>query len=308
MIKHIILALTMLASSAFATEKIVIANAQGPQQTMTPQFLRIVDEANAIQSQYQFITEFKQGAFESIAIKHMLADPQRRLGTITNAFVESMDRGFVKEDSIVPVFSFGDVCWIIISTGATAGQGLGGLAKGRSTEIISGGPGPGTATHLTALEVGKRYNLPVKYIPFKGNYEAFINMVGDDQGVNFISERAANYFQFRERNSKLTPLAASCSRRHPQLPNVPTLAEQGIEAPYVWNFLIASSEMNADRRKEIEDIFTRATQQVGKDTTLLLSDMQSPIFFGIKSADHYRASIDYIKRARKKWQSVIRAN
>jgi tripartite-type tricarboxylate transporter receptor subunit TctC len=309
MIKHMIAVVALVATSAFATEKIVIANAQGPQQSMTPQFLRIVEEANAMQTRYQFVTDFKPGGFESIAIRHMLEDPQRRLGTITNSVMEAMNRGFVNERDIVPVFSFGDSCWTIITRGGTQGQGLSSLAKDNSVkDLTGGGPAPGGAAHLTALEIGQRYNLPVRYIVYKSNAEALVNMVGDEKSVNIVLERARNYMQFRDRSPGINALAVSCPQRHALLPTVPTLAEQGIDAPYIWNFLVASAEMSTDRRKDIEDIFTQATRRVGRETTQELSDMQSPVFSGVKSSDHYRASIDRLKRARAKWSSAIKAN
>lgn len=310
--KKIILAAIVMAgliSTAYSQEKIVIANAQGPQQSMTPQFMRIVEEANAMQNRYQFVTEFKPGGFESIAIKHMLEDPQRRLGTITNAVMEGMDRGFVNERDIVPVFSFGDSCWTIITRGGTQGQGLSSLAKDSNVkDLTGGGPAPGGAAHLTALEIGQKYNLPVRYIVYKSNAEALVNMVGDEKSVNIVLERARNYMQFRDRSPGINALAVSCPNRHALLPTVPTLAEQGIDAPYIWNFLVASAEMSAGRRKEIEDIFTQATRRVGREVTQELSDMQSPIFSGVKTADHYRASLDRLKRARSKWAAAIRAN
>ena len=310
--KKIILAAIVAAgliSTAYSQEKIVIANAQGPQQSMTPQFMRIVEQANAMQARYQFVTDFKPGGFESIAIRHMLEDPQRRLGTITNAVMEGMDRGFVNERDIVPVFSFGDSCWTIITRGGTQGQGLVSLSKDNSVkDLTGGGPAPGGAAHLTALEIGQKYNLPVRYVVYKSNAEALVNMVGDEKSVNIVLERARNYMQFRDRSPGINALAVSCPHRHALLPTVPTLAEQGIDAPYIWNFLVASAEMSAGRRKEIEDIFTQATRQVGREVTQELSDMQSPIFSGVKSADHYRVSLDRLKRARSKWAAAIRAN
>ena len=298
-----------LITSAYSQEKIVIANAQGPQQSMTPQFLRIVEEANTMQTRYQFVTEFKPGGFESIAIKNMLEDPQRRLGTITNAVMEAMDRGFVNERDIVPVFSFGDSCWTIIVRGGTQNQGLASLAKDKAVkDLTGGGPAPGGAAHLTALEIGQKYNLPVRYVVYKSNAEALVNMVGDEKSVNIVVERAKNFVQFRERSTGIHALAVSCPHRHALLPTVPTLSEQGIDAPYIWNFLVASAEMSLDRRRDIEDIFAQATRRVGRETTQELSDMQSPIFSGVKSLDHYRASIDWLKRARAKWSLAIKSN
>lgn len=300
---------TILSVNAVAAEKILISNAQGPQQSMTPQFLRIIERANANQNLYQFVVEFKQGGYESIAVKHMLEDPRNRLATITNSVVEGIDRGFVQEQDITPVFSFGDSCWTVITSIGKDGQGLASIANDpRVREITGGGPAPGGAAHLTALEVATKYKLPVRYILYKSNIEALVNMVGDENSVNFVVERAQNYTQFREKSSRVNALAVSCPTRHPRIPNVKTLAEQGIDAPYIWNFLVASSKMPVDKRRAIEDIITRATRDIGAETLFELSDIQSPIFRGVTTEDHYNQSLTKLKKARKKWETQIKSN
>ena len=52
--------------AAHAQEKITIANAQGPTQSMTAQFMRVVEEANKLQNKYQFVFEFKPGGHVDI--------------------------------------------------------------------------------------------------------------------------------------------------------------------------------------------------------------------------------------------------
>lgn len=301
-------AMAVSAVAAHANpEKITIMNAQGPQQGMTAQYMRIVEEANAIQNEFQFVTDFRQGAFESIAVKAMQQEPKNRLATITNSVVEGMSRGFVDESAITPVFSFGDSCWAVISTLGEHGRGIASIGK-NAKEITGGGPAPGGAAHITALEIGSKQNLPVRYILYKSNIEALVNMIGDEKSVNLVLERAHSYLQMQDKNPNVKALAVSCPHRIAVLPNVPTLQEQGIKAPYIWNFLIASKEMPIERRQKIERIFIQATKNVGREKIVQLSDVVSPIWLGTSSADHYTQSIAQLKQARQRWESQINAN
>ncbi len=307
--KKLLVSITLAVSAICAhasPEKITIMNAQGPQQGMTPQYMRIVEEANAIQSEFQFVTEFRQGAFESIAVKAMLQEPKNRLATITNSVVEGMSRGLVDEAAVAPVFSFGDSCWAVISTLGEHGQGISSISKG-AKEITGGGPAPGGAAHITALEIGAKQNIPARYIVYKSNLEALVNMIGDEKSVNIVLERAHNYLQLKDKNPNVKALAVSCPHRIAILPGVATLQEQGVKAPYIWNFLIASKDMPVERRQKIERIFIQATKNVGREKIVQLSDVVSPIWLGTSSADHYNQSIAQLKQARQRWESQINA-
>jgi tripartite-type tricarboxylate transporter receptor subunit TctC len=309
--KQMLLAVVFVSAAlaSHAQEKIVIANAQGPTQSMTAQFMRVVEEANRTQNKYNFVFEFKPGGFESIAVRSMSQHPNNTLATITNSVFEAIDRKLIKESDMVPVFSFGDSCWTVVSTLSTDTAGINGIKLQGADEITGGGPAPGGAAHITALIAGDKAGVPVRYILFRSNLDALTTMVADrGTTVNFVLERANNYAQLKERLPAMNALAMSCPIRHSLLPNVKTLKEQNVDAPYIWNFLIADPRMEVTRRSEIEQIFIAATRSVGKEEIFRLSDMVSPIFSGVKTVDHYRTSVDHLKRARAKWAAEIKSN
>lgn len=310
--KQILLAVVLAAAAtahAHAQEKIVIANAQGPTQSMTAQFMRVVQEANQIQNKYNFVFEFKTGGFESIAVRSMARSHNNTLATITNSVFEAIDRELIKESDMVPVFSFGDSCWTVVSTLSTDTAGISGIKTWGATEITGGGPAPGGAAHITALIAGDKAGVPVRYILFRSNFDALTTMVTDrGTTVNFVLEKANNYAQLKERLPAMNALAMSCPTRHPLLPDVETLKEQNVDAPYIWNFLMADPRMEVTRRNEIEQIFSAATRSVGKEEIFRLSDMVSPIFSGVKTTDHYRNSIYHLKQERDRWSTEIKSN
>lgn len=289
---------------AFARETIVILNPQGPTHSGTPQLKALIEESNKIQDRYTFMTEFKTGAFEAIALKELALSPQTRLSTMTNASIEAVDRGLINEDDFVPVFSQGDSCWAVIGI-VNSNNGLDSFKSVK--EIVAGGPAIGGATHLAALEIGRRYSIPVRYIVYKSNFDAFVDMAGG-HGVNFILERVHNYEGFKDKNKNLQMLAMSCPVRHPNAPSVKTLTEYGINSPFIWQQLVASKNTNPAQVTEFRSIFTQATKNIGLAQIQQLSDQTPPMFNNVDSATHYHQSFAKLKSYREKYKNEINSS
>jgi tripartite-type tricarboxylate transporter receptor subunit TctC len=302
--KIIILLLLSLSAHVYAKETIVILNPQGPSHSGTPQLMAVVDEANKQQNKYQFIIEFKPGGFESIALRELAGAPQTKISTMTNAAIEGIDRGLTNESDLVPVFSQGDSCWAVIGV---TDKNLGLESFRSNKELVVGGPAIGGATHLAALEIGNRYKIPVRYIVYKSNYDAFINMASDSS-INFIFERVKNYESFKDKNKNMHILAMSCPVRHPLVPGIKTLREYGINTPYIWQQIVANKNINEDRRKEFEIIFTNATKKIGLAKIQELSDQTPPIFNNVDSQTHYYQSLIQLKAYRAKFRNSIEAS
>jgi hypothetical protein len=298
--------LAIMVSSVYGQETILVVNAQGPSQSMTPQIMRIVEDANRIQNKYKFILEFKPGGFESIGLKSMLEDPTRRIATITNATIESFDRGFVNPDDIVPVFSHGDACWAVITNFGDPNKGLAGIKTSGVKELVAGGPALGGATHLLALQLGKKYNIPVRYIVYRSNFDALVNMTADNNSINFIVERFVNYEQFVAKNPRLTVLGMACPVRNPDHPEIKTVLEQGIDSPYIFQFTVASKQMPEQKRKDIEEIFAQVTKNIGKNDMFKISDYMSPVFYNQNSRLHYEQSITRLRALRHIYAKEIK--
>jgi tripartite-type tricarboxylate transporter receptor subunit TctC len=302
--KALVLVVLSLASFfAASKEMITVLNPQGPTHSGTPQLMAVIDEANKSQNKYQFQIEFKVGAFESIALRELNDFPQTKLSTMTNASYEAISRGLITESDLVPVFSQGDSCWAVIGVTGT-NNGLDSIKS--VTEIVAGGPAIGGALHLAALEIGRRYNIPVRKIVFKSSYDALVNMAANN-GVNFTLERVKNYESFKDKNKDMHMLAMSCPVRHPQAPALKTLIEYGIDTPFVWQQLVASKNMNPSKVQEFNDIFSSATLAIGAKRIQELSDQTPPIFNNVSSATHYRQSLDKLKSYREKFKKEIEA-
>jgi len=304
MIKKIGCWLIMLAmcSSVSAREIITVYSPYSPGHAGTAATRKVFDVAKANQNKYQFVLEFKAGAQGVLALKEIENNPSYRLAIIFAAFVDNVEKKLVNESDYIPVHSLGDACWAVVSLDGDTRQGVASLSSAR--EIIVGSVGFGNATHLTALQIGSRYNVPVRFVPFKSNYDSMMAMVGG-HGITFNLERVSVIEQFREKNPNLKILGMSCPIRHSVAPGVKTLREQGIVAPYVFNTIVAHQQMSRDRARELGTILDQATLAVGADEIRRLSDFRPGVFDKMSAEDFYRSRIATIKQLRQQHRQAI---
>ena len=280
-------------TTAWAEETIRIISPYSPSHSATPAMRKIVDTANASQSTYNFIIEFKPGGNQVIAVKSI--DPSSSLAVIAPAFVENVDSGQLKESDYVPVYALGDARWAVITNKPLDHQ----------KEFTVGGVGFGNATHLTSLALGEKYKFKPTYIVFKSNFDGLVNMTGNN-GIEMVIDRYESYESMVTQNSKLRVSAASCPTRLPQAPNVPTLKELKINAPYIFNIIVAHKDMNNARRTAIGKILDEATLKVGQEEIYKLSAVRPPIFDGVDAESFYKTSVSTVKKLSAKYQSEIK--
>ena len=281
----------VMASIVNAAEVIKIYSPYSPGHSGTPALFRIVDEANSSQIIYKFVVEFKPGGNQIIAVK-LLDD--HSLAIIAPAFVENIESGKLKQSDYVPVHALGDACWAVITNKPLKG----------SNEVVAGGVGIGNAAHLTALAFGEKYKFDVRYIVFKSNNDALINMAGNN-GIEFVIDKYESYESLKTKNTKLTAIAASCPKRLPQAPNVKTLKELGIDAPYIFNITVAHKDMPFARRIAISNILNFATLKVGESEIFKLSAIKPPVFNNITVDEFYNNSINTVRTMQQRYKSFI---
>jgi tripartite-type tricarboxylate transporter receptor subunit TctC len=288
--------------ASHAAETITIVSPYSPSHSATPATARIIKEANTLQDVFEFVLEFRPGGSQVIAVKHMDAAPQNRLAIIAPAYVENTSNGKLNRADYVPVHALGDACWAVISNRGNADAGIASL--GNELELVVGGVGIGNATHLTSLLAGARYGFQVKYVVFKSNNDALVNMAGDN-GVNFVIDQIANYTTFKTQNANLQVLAASCPKRLAGMPNVKTLKEQGIDAPYIFNITIANLAMPVAKRNHISKILDAATVNIGEAEINKLSGVSPPMFAKISTDQFYANSIHSVETLLSKFNAQL---
>lgn len=282
------LSIALLCSSAFASETVKIYSPYSATHSGTPAMFRIIDEANKSQNIYKFVLEFKPGGNQIIAVKSM---DENSLAIVAPAFVENVASGKLDENDYIPIHALGDACWTVITNGSIKGI----------KEVTVGGVGFGNAAHLTSLALGEKYGFEVRYIVFKSNNDALVNMAGNN-GVIMVIDRYEAYESMKTKNPNLQAFAASCPTRLPQAPTLKTLKEQGIIAPYVFNITIAHKSMAPAKRKVIEIILNDAQNKIGSEEIFKISGMKIPAESHVV---FYNKSIETVRKLQNKYRTEI---
>ena len=99
--------------------------------------------------------------------------------------------------------------------------------------------GIGSTQHIGGEAFGLATNTKSIHIPYKGSAQAHIDIIGGEVDMMFDSTSSA---MGQIRAGKFRPLAVTSARRSAELPDVPTLAEQGITGADVstWYGLFAT--------------------------------------------------------------------
>jgi hypothetical protein len=277
----------LLSTVVTAQETVRIYSPYSATHSGTPAMYRIIEEANKSQNIYKFILEFKPGGNQIIALKAM---DENSLGIIAPAFVENVNKGAIKEEYI-PIHTIGDACWVVITNGSIKGI----------KELTVGGVGFGNSAHLTGLSMGEKYGFAVRYIVFKSNNDALVNMAGNN-GVTMVVDRWEAYEAMKTKNPNLEAFAASCPTRLPQAPKLKTLAEMGIRAPYVFNITVAPKSMDFVKRRVIGIILNDAQNKVGADEIFKISGMKIP---KESPEQFYTKSINTVRTLQDKYRKEI---
>lgn len=89
--------------------------------------------------------------------------------------------------------------------------------------------GTGSSTHLASAIMGKRLGFEVTQVPYKGEGPAVVGLSGNEG--DFALGLMVAFRPFVE-DSRLRILGVAASERDPNLPEVPTLKEQGVPFEY----------------------------------------------------------------------------
>ncbi len=112
------------------------------------------------------------------------------------------------------------------------------LAKAQPGTLNYGSPGVGTPHHLSMALVETEAGIELTHVPYKGSAGAVQDLLGGQIGYMFLPVHvSAQYI----RAGKLKALAVGSPKRLPQLPDTPTLIEQGLTGADVdmWYGLFA---------------------------------------------------------------------
>ena len=229
------------------------------------QVARILSVPLGQQLGQSIIVENKGGASGSIGTAFVAAAPADgyTFGVVfdTHGVNPSLIPGmsFDTRKDLVPVSLIGTSAMVLATfSGSEYKTFADVVAAAKAKKNVSYGTiGSGSLGHLAMALLGKSGNVDWQHVPYKGGgplmTDAVAGHVPLSIGSVFVTKPHID-------NGRLRPLAVTTSKRSPDLPNVPTLAESGFagfDAP-AWWAIIAPAKTPPDVLKRMNEEINKA--------------------------------------------------
>ena len=123
---------------------------------------------------------------------------------------------------------------------ATTLQDFIARAKAGREQLAFGNYGYGSSSHLQGMLLARQAGLDVEPVPFNGTAQFISELLAGRLCCGFIDAGSARDFI---RSGQLRPLGSTGPRRAPELPELPTLSEQGMTSfdPQIWQGMFLPS-------------------------------------------------------------------
>jgi tripartite-type tricarboxylate transporter receptor subunit TctC len=136
-------------------------------------------------------------------------------------------------------------------------QDLVAAARARPGKLTFASAGPGNTSHLSVEYLKSQLGLDMIHVPYKGSGPAIIGLLGGE--VDFMFDSLSSSLP-QIRGGKLRAIAMASARRSRILPEVPTVAEQGVPGfdVSVWYSVLAAAATPAPIVQRLHAEFLRA--------------------------------------------------
>jgi len=136
-------------------------------------------------------------------------------------------------------------------------QDLLAYAKKNPGTLSFGSSGLGGTGHMAGEKFKQVTGIDILHAPYRGDAPAVTDVLGGQIPMAFISATSVLPFV---NSGKMRVLAVADDKRAPMLPNVPTLAEQGVNdgAFFTWYAIIAPANVPADIVKKLNETINNA--------------------------------------------------
>ena len=239
---------SVLAADAFPSKPIRIIVSSAPGGTLDVTTRYVAEKMSRTLGQ-QVVVENRVGAGGLIAIRAVKAAPAdgyTLLATVNTVAIQQAIKnnpGYDLVRDFVGVAPFTRSPYVVLISPNQPDKGLSELiarAKAKPGELTYASAGNGTTTQLATALFAQRAGLNLQHIAYKGNPAAWPDVMSGR--VTMIFEPYASTSSMI-RGGQLKPLGVTSTGRLPALPDVPTLAEQGVAnaSIYVWVGMLAPS-------------------------------------------------------------------
>ncbi|MFY3329491.1 tripartite tricarboxylate transporter substrate binding protein [Achromobacter xylosoxidans] len=160
--------------------------------------------------------------------------------------------------------------------------------------------GPGSLAQMAAELLKKDAKIDIVHVPYKGGAPAIVDVMGGQVDVYFANAASSlNYVS----TGKLKALAVSSAARMPDLPNVPTVSEGGVNAFDVveWNGFFLPAGADPQVVAKLQDLVQKALARPETRDKLAKLGL-TPV--GSSAADFAR----FVDAEQVRWAEVVKTN
>ena len=204
------------------------------------------------------------------------------------------------QKDLAPVTQIGALPLILIvhpSLPAKSVKELIAMSKSQPGALSYASSGVGSATHMTAELFRMMSGVDMTHVPYKGSGQAMTDLISGEVGVAFdqITSSIAHV-----QSGKLRALGVTSAKRFPSVPNLPTIAEAGVQGyeSVSWNGIAAPAGTSRDTITRIQLEVARALQSPDIKERFFKDGIEPIGSTPEQFAAHIRAE-------RAKWEKVV---
>jgi len=204
---------------------------------------------------------------------------------------------------LAPVMLIGKSPMVFTTHPTTAYRTFGEVlaaARAKADAVSYGTIGSGSLAHLFVTLMGKQAGFSMTHVPYKGGGPLVTDSLAGHVPVSIAT---AALFAPHIKSGKLRALAVTSPQRFPQLPDVPTLAEQGVAGldAEAWWGLLAPAGTPAPIIARMNAEFAKALREPGVNEKLtqqgVVMSLSQPAEFG-----------KFVANEVERWGKVVRDN
>jgi tripartite-type tricarboxylate transporter receptor subunit TctC len=207
-------------------------------------------------------------------------------------------------NDFIPISNAAVLPMLVVTASSAPYSTLGDLitaAKQKPGELLYGSAGNGGSAHLAAAMLERAANVKMSHVPFRGNAPALTEVLAGR--ISFMFYPMIGIGEYVADN-KLKILASGTKQRQADFPNVPTMAESGLngfEDTAPWVGMLAPAKTPAPIVQKLVDAMQ---QSLRKPETVARIRKLGGNIVGDNSAE-FRA---FLVKDMERWDRVIKAS
>jgi tripartite-type tricarboxylate transporter receptor subunit TctC len=208
------------------------------------------------------VIEYRLGAGGTIGTSYVInSDPSETVLMVNNAPIVIntviKDPPPYDENRLMPVAFIGRLPLVLVASKKSGVKDFKDWKKiSQNKPILYGSSGIGSGTHISMAILGKKLNKNFVHVPYKGIPPFLVDLISGNLDAAFVP--TVNALPYIE-SGKLIALAVDSNNRLPELPNIPTLNECGIDnvGDAFWYMLFSNQTNNTEEVEQVKQAMIR---------------------------------------------------